>query len=115
MNGKDVQKRRRAVKFSRIPKPLSPSDHDGTFVAPRRNASTQKTPRAAREPPPVFILAAAGRARGALTAALRSPAVFQLRRRGGPAGACPIFSFSHVIPSARCFGVTAPALRGARP
>jgi hypothetical protein len=57
----------------------------------------------------------AGRARGALTAASRSPAVFQLRRRGGPAGACPIFSFSHAIPSARCFGVTASALRGARP
>ena len=29
---KNVQKRRRAVKFSRIHKPLSPSDHDATFV-----------------------------------------------------------------------------------
>jgi hypothetical protein len=32
MNGKGVQKRQRAVKFSRTPKPISPSDHDGTFV-----------------------------------------------------------------------------------
>ena len=32
MNDKDVQRRRRAVKFLRIPKPLSPSDHNGTFV-----------------------------------------------------------------------------------
>ena len=38
MNGQDVQKRRRAVKFSRIPTPISPSDHDGRFVsaAPQR-------------------------------------------------------------------------------
>jgi hypothetical protein len=32
MNGQDVQKRRRAVKFSRKPTPISPSDHDGRFV-----------------------------------------------------------------------------------
>ena len=37
MKGEDVQKRQRAVKFSRIPKPLSPSDHDGKRYGPEFN------------------------------------------------------------------------------
>ena len=68
MNGQDVQKRRRAVKFSRIPKPLSSSDHDGTFVGAPPQHVDSKVRRMHRESYLQYaVRVGASRARKALT------------------------------------------------
>jgi len=66
MNGKGVQKRLRAVKFSRTPKPISPCDHDGTFVGAPPQRVDPKVRCMHRELSAISVRAGAGRARGAV-------------------------------------------------